>query len=179
LGTPINLRKAEIARLEDHGAIVDGLFKSASTPKEYGYALLQRSLNALLLWKHKRLQSKDDAKSRAIKGAIYVHSKVIIVDEALAMIGSNNINERSMWHDSENAVMFRAMERESMPAKLRGRLFEIMVGNSMKGRSSQMIFELFSTLADNNAKILKQGGLEGHVVRYMPEEVAAGSSVLS
>jgi hypothetical protein len=84
-----------------------------------------------------------------------------------------------MWHDSENAVMFRATERESMPAELRSRLFEIMVGQSMKGSPPQMVFELFLKLADENAKMLGQGGLEGHVARYIPEEVGVGSSVLS
>jgi len=172
-------RKAEIARLEDHSPIVDALRKQSSNAREYDHTLFQRTWNTLLLWKHKRLQEKADANPRPVKGAIYVHSKVIVVDEVLAMIGSNNINERSMWHDSENAVMFRATERESLPAELRSQLFEIMVGQSMKGITPDKIFNLFKKRAADNAKILEQGGLEGHVVPYIPDEVAAGSSVLS
>jgi phosphatidylserine/phosphatidylglycerophosphate/cardiolipin synthase-like enzyme len=124
-------------------------------------------------------EAQASGKSPPDLGAIYVHSKVMIVDEVFALVGSANHNERSMWHDSENAVMFRATERESMPAELRSQLFEIMVGKSMKGSIPQMIFKLFLKLADDNAKKLDQGGLEGHVVAYIPEDVAVGSSVLS
>lgn len=172
-------RRAEIARLEDHGSIVDSLLSQASSPREYAYAFSQKSLNSLLLWKHRRLQSKSDEELRAIKGAIYVHSKVIIIDENLTMIGSNNINERSMWHDSENAVMFRSTEREGMPAELRSQLFEIMAGTSLKGFPEQAIFAVFLKNAKENMDKLIAGGLIGHVVEYIPDEVAIGSSVLS
>jgi phosphatidylserine/phosphatidylglycerophosphate/cardiolipin synthase-like enzyme len=41
---------------------------------------------------------------------IYVHSKVLIVDDRLLRIGSSNLNNRSMGFDSERDV---ALETES------------------------------------------------------------------
>jgi phosphatidylserine/phosphatidylglycerophosphate/cardiolipin synthase-like enzyme len=36
--------------------------------------------------------------------AIYVHAKVVVVDDVLAMIGSDNLNRRSWTHDSELSI---------------------------------------------------------------------------
>ncbi len=40
---------------------------------------------------------------------VYVHSKLMIIDDVAAIIGSANINDRSMQgsRDSEIAVLFR------------------------------------------------------------------------
>jgi phosphatidylserine/phosphatidylglycerophosphate/cardiolipin synthase-like enzyme len=36
--------------------------------------------------------------------AVYVHPKVVVVDDVRAMIGSDNLNRRSWTHDSELSV---------------------------------------------------------------------------
>jgi len=36
--------------------------------------------------------------------AVYVHAKVVVVDDVWAMIGSDNLNRRSWTHDSELSV---------------------------------------------------------------------------
>lgn len=170
---------AQIKQLEDQRGILEGLFKRAETPTEIAYVLGQMGVNEMMMWKEQRLKAKEDAESKAVKGAIYVHSKVLIVDEVLAMIGSNNINERSMYHDSENAVMFGATDGQSMAAELRKQLFNIMVGEGMNDFSSDFIFSKFQEVANANSASLETGGLKGHVVTYVPDETAFGSPVLS
>jgi phosphatidylserine/phosphatidylglycerophosphate/cardiolipin synthase-like enzyme len=47
--------------------------------------------------------------------AIYVHAKVVVIDDVLAMIGSDNMNRRSWTHDSELSIAIldeQADERE-------------------------------------------------------------------
>jgi len=44
--------------------------------------------------------------------AIYVHAKVVVIDDVLAMIGSDNMNRRSWTHDSELSVAVLDEERD-------------------------------------------------------------------
>ncbi len=48
---------------------------------------------------------------------IYVHSKVLVVDDRLLRIGSSNLNNRSMGFDSECDVAIDAIEAESNTAE--------------------------------------------------------------
>ena len=48
---------------------------------------------------------------------IYVHSKVLVVDDRLLRIGSSNLNNRSMGFDSECDVAIDAIEGESNTAE--------------------------------------------------------------
>jgi phosphatidylserine/phosphatidylglycerophosphate/cardiolipin synthase-like enzyme len=43
---------------------------------------------------------------------VYVHAKVVIVDDVLAMIGSDNMNRRSWTHDSELSIAVLDDERD-------------------------------------------------------------------
>ncbi|MDR2160803.1 MAG: transposase [Desulfovibrio sp.] len=88
-------------------------------------------------------------------------------------------NERSMYHDSENAVMLRSTERESMPRELRKLLFNIMIEENCDGACAEVIFQKFHQTAQNNFDKLETGGLQGHVVKYIPDEAVFGSPVLS
>ncbi len=44
--------------------------------------------------------------------AIYVHAKVVVIDDVLAMIGSDNMNRRSWTHDSELSIAVLDEERD-------------------------------------------------------------------
>jgi phosphatidylserine/phosphatidylglycerophosphate/cardiolipin synthase-like enzyme len=44
--------------------------------------------------------------------AIYVHAKVVVIDDVLAMIGSDNMNRRSWTHDSELSIAVFDEERD-------------------------------------------------------------------
>ncbi|OBB00949.1 phospholipase [Mycobacteriaceae bacterium 1482268.1] len=52
-------------------------------------------------------------------GAIYVHSKVMVIDDRLLRIGSSNINNRSMGFDSECDVAIEASSDSDGHAELR------------------------------------------------------------
>ena len=43
---------------------------------------------------------------------VYVHSKVVVVDDVWAMIGSDNLNRRSWTHDSELSCAVIDAERD-------------------------------------------------------------------
>jgi phosphatidylserine/phosphatidylglycerophosphate/cardiolipin synthase-like enzyme len=44
--------------------------------------------------------------------AIYVHAKVVVIDDVFAMLGSDNMNRRSWTHDSELSIAVLDEERE-------------------------------------------------------------------
>jgi phosphatidylserine/phosphatidylglycerophosphate/cardiolipin synthase-like enzyme len=44
--------------------------------------------------------------------AIYVHAKVVVIDDVLSMIGSDNMNRRSWTHDSELSIAVLDEERD-------------------------------------------------------------------
>ncbi len=52
-------------------------------------------------------------------GPIYVHSKLMIVDDELMRVGSSNFNNRSMRFDNECDVAFEARASEALRMKLR------------------------------------------------------------
>ena len=59
------------------------------------------------------------------RGMVYVHSKIMTVDDRLAIVGSANLNGRSMRWDTELCVRVRSTE---FATDLKRRLFEIHLG---------------------------------------------------
>lgn len=59
------------------------------------------------------LRTNDVLNGRPVENMIYVHSKVMIVDDKYAIIGSANINDRSMrgFRDSEIACLIEDDEK--------------------------------------------------------------------
>jgi phosphatidylserine/phosphatidylglycerophosphate/cardiolipin synthase-like enzyme len=54
--------------------------------------------------------------------AIYVHAKAVVIDDALAVIGSDNMNRRSWTHDSELSIAILDEDRDPRePVDLTGR----------------------------------------------------------
>jgi phosphatidylserine/phosphatidylglycerophosphate/cardiolipin synthase-like enzyme len=103
------------------------------------------------------LPLKKPAKSTfgSLTGHIYVHSKLIIVDGNYAITGSANINERSMWHDSEVALGFRASAGASVPRDMLKTLCQEHFG--MDPPEGEEAFKEFSGELDDNSRIYNQG----------------------
>ena len=70
------------------------------------------------------LRNHDEIKGRPVTELIYIHSKLIIVDDHYALLGSANINDRSMLgnRDSELAMFFD--DSEKVEGKIAGKKFE-------------------------------------------------------
>lgn len=93
-------------------------------------------------------------KAKDMRGNIYIHSKVMIINDALAIVGSANLNERSMWHDSETAVAFAANERASPPRELRDKLMAVALnGKLSREEDGGKIFEDFDEKVKFNDRL--------------------------
>ncbi|MHA6326724.1 phospholipase D family protein [Roseivivax sp. CAU 1753] len=62
---------------------------------------------------------------------IYVHAKVLLIDDDFGLVGSANLNGRSMRWDTEASVLFR--DRDTV-AELRDRLAAKWLGDSLQDR---------------------------------------------
>jgi phosphatidylserine/phosphatidylglycerophosphate/cardiolipin synthase-like enzyme len=69
------------------------------------------------------LRNHDEIKGRPVTELIYIHSKLIIVDDQYALLGSANINDRSLLgnRDSELAMFFE--DSEKVDGKIAGKKF--------------------------------------------------------
>jgi len=56
---------------------------------------------------------------------IYVHSKVMIVDDRLAIIGSANINDRSMIGSRDSEIAVKIEDLEMIDGKMNGQPFKV------------------------------------------------------
>jgi phosphatidylserine/phosphatidylglycerophosphate/cardiolipin synthase-like enzyme len=88
---------------------------------------------------------------------IYVHSKLLIVDQAYAMIGSANHNERSMWHDTEDMLGIRDFSTSGFISQMRQRQFSTVLGDNVpdKDAPAEEIYERFQDMAKKNQAALK------------------------
>jgi phosphatidylserine/phosphatidylglycerophosphate/cardiolipin synthase-like enzyme len=114
--------EALAARLaEDDGPdIVIVLARRGNNPLERGTMDSARHRLIQLLWEadeHDRLGIYWPVTDG--DGPIYVHSKVLVVDDRLLRIGSSNFNNRSMGFDSECDVALEALPDDPEHAELR------------------------------------------------------------
>jgi phospholipase D1/2 len=56
---------------------------------------------------------------------VYIHGKVCIVDDRLAIIGSANINERSQRGDRDSEIATVIRDTDMIPGKMAGRPFQV------------------------------------------------------
>jgi phospholipase D1/2 len=60
------------------------------------------------------------ASAPVVTSQIYVHSKVLIADDTAAIIGSANINDRSLFGDRDSEIAAVVHHGEPMAARMRG-----------------------------------------------------------
>ncbi|MGI3163386.1 phospholipase D family protein [Pseudooceanicola sp. 200-1SW] len=81
-------------------------------------------------------------------GVIYLHSKVTLVDDTLAILGSANLNGRSMRWDTEASLQFHDA---AQIADLRARLMQSWLQDRMKGMGDPQDARAWTRLAQEEA----------------------------
>jgi len=99
---------------------------------------------------------------------VYVHAKVGIVDDRWLTVGSANLNEHSLFNDTEVNVVLRD-EQAARAARLRlwSEHLELPVGE-IDGDPAAVVDELWRPLAERNARTRKQAGHCEHRLTLLP-----------
>ena len=71
------------------------------------------------------LRTHDVLNGKLVTELIYVHDKLMIVDDRKTIVGSANINDRSMLGDRDSEVDVVIEDREMIPGRMSGRPYEV------------------------------------------------------
>ena len=71
------------------------------------------------------LRTHGSLNGNLVTEIVYVHSKLMIVDDRVAIIGSANINDRSMLGDRDSEVAVIIQDNEMMEGKMNGRPYQV------------------------------------------------------
>jgi phosphatidylserine/phosphatidylglycerophosphate/cardiolipin synthase-like enzyme len=89
---------------------------------------------------------------------IYVHAKIGIVDDRWLTVGSANLNEHSLFNDTEvNVVLRDGQAARAARLRLWSEHLELPVGQ-IDGDPARVVDELWRPLAERNARARKQVG---------------------
>ena len=99
---------------------------------------------------------------------VYVHAKVGIVDDRWLTVGSANLNEHSLFNDTEANVVLRD-ERAARAARLRLWAEHLeRPQDEIDGDPVRVVDELWRPLAERNARLRKQLGHADHRLALLP-----------
>ncbi len=105
---------------------------------------------------------------------IYVHSKVMIVDDRLTIIGSANINDRSMVGDRDSEVDVIIEDNEMIAGKMNGKSHK--VGNFSHSLRCRLIEEHLG-LNDSNVDIDVRDPISQHFRKHLTETAARNTQI--
>lgn len=88
------------------------------------------------------LRTWDIIGKRAVTEQIYVHSKLLIADDRVAILGSANINDRSQLGDRDSELAVIVIDEARHPAKLDG-VHAVPVGKSVQKLRRDLWKKLF------------------------------------
>nr|WP_321852206.1 phospholipase D-like domain-containing protein [Burkholderia diffusa] len=101
---------------------------------------------------------------------IYIHSKLMLIDDVFVTVGSANMNQRSMSVDSEINIAATGHEWAS---KLRGRVFSLLSGGATSGSGDRdrvpVVFDIWEGRMKDNRDIQKAGteNLQGFILPFI------------
>jgi phosphatidylserine/phosphatidylglycerophosphate/cardiolipin synthase-like enzyme len=99
---------------------------------------------------------------------VYVHSKAAVVDDAWLTVGSANLNEHSLFNDSEANVVVRD---EALAREARLRLWEEHLGrprSEIDGDTARVFDELWKPLAEERYEQRKRDGWADGKLTLLP-----------
>ena len=99
-----------------------------------------------------------DANQKMAYREIYIHSKLMLIDDVFVTLGSANLNQRSMAVDSEINIAATGLEQVST---LRERIFKLHSGGDVRGSGDRKelpdVFKSWDRHMKNNARARKNG----------------------
>ena len=120
--------------------------------------------------------NKDGPAALGVARDIYIHSKLLLVDDCLMSLGSANLNQRSMAADSEINVC-----TDSIPHNrdLRQRVWGMQTDGKLDGgagtptqRQMTKLFDDWGKLAQDNARFIGRkdpAKIQGHIVAFQDD----------
>ena len=111
--------------------------------------------------------------------AVYVHSKVMVIDDRLLRIGSSNLNNRSMGFDSECDLAIEAEPDASADDEVRRTI--IAVRNQLAGEHLGVSAEEFERVTEQEGSLLRAVETlrgEGRTLQRFSSETIAGEASL-
>ncbi|KAL9167475.1 hypothetical protein ABFS82_05G100600 [Erythranthe guttata] len=120
---------------------------------------------------HKEESSSDSASEAFRRFMIYVHSKGMIVDDEYVIIGSANINQRSMAGYRDTEIAMGAYQPHYTWAKKKEHPLEHLgcIENCFKNPENLECVKYTNSIADNNWKRYiaeEYSSLQGHILKY-------------
>jgi len=101
--------------------------------------------------------------------SIYVHSKILIVDDEVVLTGSTNMDNVSFFYSSELSLI---LNHKELASSLRRKLCQEHLGSNALSKVDDFntCFRTFRKIAQLNVESLKRGVLSGRPVAMAPAE---------
>jgi phosphatidylserine/phosphatidylglycerophosphate/cardiolipin synthase-like enzyme len=118
------------------------------------------------------------SRNGAVREPIYVHAKIGIVDDRWLTIGSANLNEHSLFNDTEVNVV---THDSGLARAVRLRLWAEHLGceqADLEGDPSQIVDERWRPLAEEQLERRKQGEPSTHRLHLLPHVSRRGKGLL-
>lgn len=121
------------------------------------------------------LRTYDVLDSKLVTEIIYVHSKLMIVDDRLAIIGSANINDRSMLGDRDSEVDVMIEDRDRIDGRMNGKVYR--VGKFSHGLRCHLLKDHLGLLNEKDPDIKVEDPLMPHFYMRLSEIASWNTAV--
>ncbi len=82
---------------------------------------VENYLNIFNLRHYGEIEGKNGSKNKLVTEQIYVHAKMMIVDDRIAIIGTANLNDRSLLGDMDSEMAAVIIDHETETVKINGK----------------------------------------------------------